>query len=176
VVYQVFPEITRFSFMKKEDRRGGFQRVFDAGVIPEGGDSTIEQISFSNNPNVATLRGLHYLEASEKETKTIFILNGIVQDVLVDVRMSSTTFLNHYSTTLQAGSGLIVPPGFAHGYLTLSSAVDVLYIMSCRYKQDRDRGLRYDDPAIGIVWEFTPSHLSARDLSHPLIGSAECEF
>lgn len=152
------------------DERGGFARVFSAREFSERGlQDSFVQSSISVNPRAGTLRGLHYQAAPHAETKLVRCTRGRVFDVLVDLREESPTFLRSFSTELSAENRqtLYVPPGVAHGLLTLVDDCEVFYQMDTRFEPTAARGVRWDDPAFAITWPADPVMMSERDRAYP---------
>ena len=121
------------------------------------------------------LRGLHY-QLNDPQGKLVRVVNGAVFDVAVDVRKSSPHFGQWVGYELSADNHrmLWIPPGFAHGFLVLSDTADFLYKTTAYYAPQWDRGIRWDDPQIGVQWplEGAPA-LSAKDQVQPLLKDAE---
>jgi dTDP-4-dehydrorhamnose 3,5-epimerase len=166
--------VNPYSWLPHVDARGKWQRVWDPKNFAELGENLLaEQISVSTNPLTGTLRGLHYLEEIAGEWKAVICVQGKVQDVVVDMRESSSTYRAHQSFHLDGDSndGLLVPPGCAHGFLTLSPNTILIYIMSVPYDFELERALRWDDPALAISWDAVPKLVSERDQNHELIDS-----
>ena len=103
---------------------------------------------------------------------------GAVFDVAVDLRRNSPTFGRWVGWELSADTGelLWVPPGFAHGYAVLGDGADLAYKVTAEYRADLDRGVRWDDPAIGVAWPLRNPVLSSRDLALPLLSELESPF
>ena len=121
------------------------------------------------------LRGLHY-QLHEPQGKLVRVVNGAVFDVVVDLRRSSPAFGQWTGTELSAENRrmLWIPPGCAHGFLVLSETADVLYKATAHYAPQWDRGIRWDDPAIGVRWPLTgPPVLSGKDRAWPGLRDAE---
>ena len=100
------------------------------------------------------------------EAKLVRCVRGAIHDVVCDLRIGSVSYLQHQSFRLhQDGSdALYIPPGCAHGFLTLVDDVEVTYAMSCDYEPKAAVGLRYDDPALGIVWPSPVTCIASKDL------------
>jgi len=111
---------------------------------------------------------MHYLEEQAQEWKSVVCLQGSVQDVVVDMREESQTFRSHQSFHLegQSNDGVLIPPGCAHGFLTLEPNTILLYIMSVPYDSSLERALRWDDPTLGISWDLVPKVISDKDQGH----------
>jgi dTDP-4-dehydrorhamnose 3,5-epimerase len=152
------------------DERGWFARTFDREAFDAHGigfDVVHANVSF--NERRGTLRGMHWQEAPHGERKLIRCARGAVHDVLVDVREGSVTRGRWLAIELSERDGrmLYAPEGFAHGFQTLEDATELAYLMSHEYVREAARGLRFDDPALGIEWPEGPRIVSERDRSHP---------
>lgn len=153
-----------------EDERGWFVRTFDADAFAAHGiDPTVQQCSVSFNLADSTLRGMHFQQAPAGEAKLVRCTRGRVFDVLVDARRGSSTRGSWSGHELSDGDhlALYLPPGVAHGFLTLAPASEVSYQISVPYRADLSCGFRWDDPDVGIAWPRQPAVLSARDRSLP---------
>jgi dTDP-4-dehydrorhamnose 3,5-epimerase len=158
------------------DERGLFARTFCAREFAEHGlDTTPVQCNVSLNRGRGTMRGMHWQAAPHEEAKLVRCTHGAIHDVIVDLRPDSATFGEHVGVELTAGNRrmLYVPEGFAHGFLTLEDDTEVFYQMSAFYEPDAARGLRYDDPALGIRWPAEVRVVSERDRSWPDWKDAE---
>lgn len=152
------------------DERGHFARTFAADEFERHGlDARIAQCNISFNARRGTLRGLHYQEDPHGESKLIRCTRGAVYDVLVDVRRESRTYGCWFGVELTPGNHTMVyaPIGVAHGFLTLHDETEVAYQMSVSYVADAARGLRWDDPIIGIEWPANVEVISDRDRAYP---------
>lgn len=148
------------------DARGHFVRIFcEAEFARNGLQSRFVQHSVSHNRLRATLRGLHFQEGDHAETKLVRCIRGCIFDVIVDVRAGSPTLGRWYGVELSSANALAlyVPPGFAHGFLTLENDSDVLYQITPPYQPGHGRILRWDDPALGIQWPLQPVVISDQD-------------
>jgi dTDP-4-dehydrorhamnose 3,5-epimerase len=157
---------------RHEDDRGLFERVYCAESLGRLGlDAGCVQVNHSVSRSRGTLRGLHFQHASAAETKIVSCLFGALFDVAVDVRPSSPTHLQWYGVRLDndAPSSLYVPPGFAHGFVTLQPNTVVLYASSAQWALEYESGIRYNDPAVGIDWPEPVTVLSDKDRTWPLV-------
>lgn len=155
---------------QRGDDRGWFARFFCQNEYDQHGlCRNIVQINNSFSKYKGTLRGMHYQLAPKAEDKIVRCLKGALLDVIVDLRQDSPTFLKHFSTELTADKRLMlfVPKGFAHGFLTLTDDTEAFYLVTEYYSPQHERGLRYDDPKLGIRWPFEPSVVSDKDRKHP---------
>jgi dTDP-4-dehydrorhamnose 3,5-epimerase len=154
------------------DDRGWFARTFCRQEFEAHGlDPRIAQCSISYNEHAQTLRGMHYQAAPHEEAKLVRCVHGQIFDVIVDVRPGSPTRHRWFAVTLDAAvrNALYIPAGFAHGFLTLGPEAEVLYQISVGFAPDAARGLRWNDPALGIVWPAEPVVISAKDRAYPLL-------
>ncbi len=155
------------------DERGWFSRTYCerefAGI---GFTGRFVQINHSFNRCKGTFRGFHYQEPPMHETKLIRCLAGSVLDAVVDVRKGSPTFLKSHMVELSAENRrmLLIPAGFAHGFLTLTDDASLIYHHSQFYSKEHERGVRYDDPRIQLAWPIPISVISDRDLSLPALS------
>lgn len=163
------------------DGRGFFsevysrQRFHDAGITQ---DWMQDNQSYSAEKGV--LRGLHFQVAPAAQDKLIRVLKGSIFDVAVDIRNGSPSYGKWVSCILSAEkfNQLLIPKGFAHGFVTLEAGVEVLYKVSAPYSPSCDRGIRWDDPAIGIDWPLggVAPILSDKDRHAPLLADAASQI
>ena len=164
------PGVFLFRLRPRRDERGFFARCFCRHELAAlGVEADVRQANLSHSRRRGTLRGLHYQLPPSAETKIVRCLRGRIHDVVVDLRPDSPTFRRSFAAELgeEDGRAMVVPPGCAHGFLTLTDDVLVLYFVSAPYDPARERGLRWDDPAFAIPWPFPPKVVSERDRSHP---------
>jgi len=155
-----------------EDERGFFARSFCQEEFRKHGlRPGIAQCNVSWNRRRGTLRGLHFQAAPHEEAKVVRCTRGAVWDVAVDLREGSATRLRSHAVELSAENrrALYVPEGFAHGFQTLADDSEILYQMSESYHPQLARGVRWDDPRLGIKWPLPDPILSERDRSYPLL-------
>lgn len=165
-----FPDVEKFEFNSFIDKRGAFSRCFDLDDVRHiSPNFSVDQISWSTTKKRGTLRGLHFLKEPAQESKYVYVAQGKIQDVVVDVRPASKTLHKYQSNILVEGESLLIPTGYAHGYLTLSDNVILLYAMSGNYVPSLDSGLRFNDPKLAINWAEMPNRVSYRDMNHPLL-------
>lgn len=123
------------------------------------------------------LRGLHYQMAPASQTKLVRVIKGSVLDVAVDIREGSPTFGQHVVVELSEANKrqLFVPRGFAHGFVVISDEAIFAYKVDNYYSPEKDRGMAFDDPALGIDWQIDPSNLklSDKDKKQPSFTEAE---
>ncbi len=151
------------------DERGFFARTwcqheFAAHQL----DTRLVQCNVSFNTKRGTLRGMHYQSAPYEEVKLVRCTMGAIYDVVIDLRPQLPTFKQWLAVELTAQNRrmLYIPAGFAHGFLTLTDDAEVYYQMSEFYYPEYSRGVRWDDPAFGVVWPEAPQVIAARDRSY----------
>jgi dTDP-4-dehydrorhamnose 3,5-epimerase len=156
------------------DHRGFFARSFCSREFSDHGiNDRIVQANISYNYKAGTLRGMHYQVPPAAETKFLRCSRGAVYDVIIDLREDSPTRGQHFSLEMTADNrrAILVPEGFAHGFLTLADDSEVFYLVSEYYTPGCERGLRFDDPALGIQWPRPVIEVSDKDRSWPLLGN-----
>jgi dTDP-4-dehydrorhamnose 3,5-epimerase len=155
-----------------KDDRGYFTRLFCAEEFSSiGFQDAFVQINQSYNEKKGTFRGLHYQEPPANETKLVRCISGSIFDIILDIRKDSTTFLEWFAIELseQNMRMLLIPQGFAHGFLTLEEHSRLIYFHSGFYKPGLDKGIFYNDPVLNIRLPFDPVIISQKDKEHPLI-------
>ena len=155
------------------DDRGFFARSFDRAAFAEAGlDTELVQANISFNKKAGTLRGMHYQLPVAPEAKLVRCTRGALLDQIVDVRPDSPTYLQHVSVELTADNhvALYVPPMFAHGFITLVDDTEATYNVSAPYTPGVERGLRHDDPDLGLSWPVPVAVISDKDASWPLLA------
>jgi dTDP-4-dehydrorhamnose 3,5-epimerase len=160
------------------DERGFFLEFYKrSDFVRAGIDEHFVQDNHSRSSR-GVLRGLHYQKEPRAQGKLVRCLEGSIWDVAVDIRMGSPTYGKWVGRELSGENRLMlyVPPGFAHGFLTLSDSADVLYKCTEEYSPADDRGIIWNDPDIGVAWKMTDPVLSAKDATHPRLRDADNEF
>ena len=155
-----------------EDNRGLFARTYCAAEFREHGLADVfVQCNTSWNARKGTVRGLHFQLAPSSEVKLVRCTAGALWDVIVDLRPDSPTYLQHVSVELTASNRLAfyIPQMFAHGFQVLENGTEVFYQMSDFYAPKLARGIRYDEPKIGIRWPLSVASISDQDLSWSLL-------
>jgi dTDP-4-dehydrorhamnose 3,5-epimerase len=157
------------------DERGFFARTWCAEEFAGAGlPDRFVQSSVSWNERRHTLRGMHWQAAPFAEGKLVRCTRGAILDLVVDLRPESASYLSHVAVQLDDENrrALFIPPGVAHGFLTLVDRTEVLYQMDMAHVPEAARGARWDDPLFGIVWPAAPSVISERDRSYPDLVTA----
>jgi dTDP-4-dehydrorhamnose 3,5-epimerase len=154
------------------DERGFFARTYCAEEFgAQGLSCNWQQCSVSCNTRMGTLRGLHYQRAPHEEHKLVRCTAGAIFDVIVDIRANSASYRRWFGLQLTAANrrSLFIPPGYAHGFITLSDDTEVSYMISEPYAPDHAQGYRWDDPAFAVRWPIEPSVISPRDAGYALL-------
>lgn len=155
------------------DARGYLTRLFCAEELALAGwHGPIAQINHTFTQHTGTVRGMHYQKHPHAEMKLVSCLRGVVWDVAVDLRPDSPTYLQWHAQQLSNDNhcALLIPQGFAHGFQTLGSDVEMLYCHSAPYVPMADAGLNPLDPRLAIAWPLPVIGLSAKDSGHAMMG------
>lgn len=162
------------------DHRGWFSETYNKEKFEaEGLFYDFVQDNQSYSATKGTLRGLHYQLAPKSQTKLIRATRGSIFDVAVDLRQSSPTFGKWFGIELTAENKkqLLVPKGFAHGFMTLTEDVEVQYKVDELYSPEHDRSLLWSDGTIGIEWPLDVEPvISDKDKNAPELSDAEYNF
>jgi dTDP-4-dehydrorhamnose 3,5-epimerase len=169
------PDLKLVKPRRFEDRRGYFEETYNRQAFAAAGiDDEFVQDNFSVSVEAGTVRGLHFQTAPFAQAKLVRVGRGRILDVAVDLRRSSPTYGRHVAVELSSRNGLqlLVPVGFAHGFCTLEPDTEVSYKVSAPYSAAHDRGLAWDDPALGIAWpvDARTAILSDKDARHPRLA------
>jgi len=154
---------------KNEDERGFFARSFcEKEFEAHNLKLPIRQSNISYNKKKGTLRGMHYKIAPYEEIKLVSCVRGAIYDVIIDLRLDSSTYCKWFTVELSAKNytSLYIPEGFAHGFQTLTDDTVVLYQMSEVYHPESEQGVRWDDHAFGIKWPLSVKIISEKDLRY----------
>lgn len=155
---------------RHEDERGHFARLWCSDEFAAHGiEVEMVQANVSYTRLAGTLRGMHFAWPPSREGKLVRCSRGRIHDVIVDLRPSSPTFLDHFAIVLadRSHAALFVPHGLAHGFQTLEDDCEVTYMMTDRYRSELAAGYAWDDPAFRIDWPLPVSCIAARDGSYP---------
>ena len=166
---------------RHQDQRGFLSETFRADILAENGvhlNFIQENCSVSTRRGV--LRGLHFQAPPKAQGKLVRCTRGAIFDVAVDIRLGSPTYGRHLGVELSAESStqLWIPPGFAHGFTALTANCEIAYKMTDYYAPECERGLAWDDPALGINWKVPISEIavSEKDSRQPLLSELEPAF
>ncbi len=166
---------------KHGDHRGFFSEVYNRRALAEAGvEIEFVQDNHSLSAEKGTVRGLHFQAPPFAQDKLVRVVRGSVFDVAVDLRKGSATYGEHVSVVLsaEAWNQLLVPIGFAHGFMTLEADTEVVYKVSDYYAPDHDYGLLWNDPALGIRWPIAEEEaiLSDKDRVQPRLSELATPF
>jgi dTDP-4-dehydrorhamnose 3,5-epimerase len=170
----VIPKIYR-------DPRGFLSETYNRRLMSTAGIAAeFVQDNHSLSVEAGTLRGLHFQIPPHAQGKLVRVVRGSIFDVAVDIRTGSPTFGQHVSAILSAENWtqMWVPAGFAHGFCTLEPNTEVIYKVTAYYAPECDRGLQWDDTALGIKWPVSPDNvkLSHKDRKQPVLKEVASEF
>ncbi|MGO9599615.1 MAG: dTDP-4-dehydrorhamnose 3,5-epimerase [Isosphaeraceae bacterium] len=151
---------------KRGDDRGFFARAFcEQEFASHQLVSQFVQVNNSLSAHKGTLRGMHYQLPPKAETKLVRCIRGSLYDLILDLRPGSPSFGRSFGAELSADNRrmMYVPKGFAHGFITLEENTEAFYFVDEFYAPDRERGLRWNDPAFQLSWPIAPVVLSDKD-------------
>jgi len=175
------PEVLILSPARHTDARGYFSEVYNKRELEEAGvdiDFVQDNHSMSNAPG--TVRGLHFQTQPYAQAKLVRVPRGAIFDVAVDLRWGSPTYGHHVSAILsaKAWNQMLVPIGFAHGYMTLEPETEVVYKVSNYYSPAHEMGAYWNDPCLGIDWPFPEQDVvvGERDRNWPTLGDLPVHF
>jgi len=154
---------------KLEDHRGFFTRIWDKKIFQDKGLSLkLVQTSFSFNKKRGTLRGMHFQKKPFEEEKLVRCIRGKIFDVIIDLRLKSSTYKKWISVELKSDDlkMIYIPRGFAHGFQTLEDSTEVLYQISNWFSPEHAKGIRWDDKEFNIKWPIKNPIISKKDLSY----------
>lgn len=164
------PGVAIVELDRHSDDRGYFARAYCPDEFAAAGyPFTPVQTSLSHNRAARTLRGMHYQPAPHGEAKLVRVVRGRIHDVALDLRPDSATFGRWTATELSAANGraLLIPEGVAHGFITLESDSELLYMIDRMYAPGHGQAVRWNDPAFGIDWPVRPDVISPADAGLP---------
>ena len=157
------------------DSRGYFSEVYrEDALLNAGIDIEFVQDNQSMSAAIGVLRGLHFQTPPMAQSKLVRVIAGSILDVAVDIRRGSPTYGKHVAVVLSAAEGnqLLVPEGFAHGFCTIAPNSTVIYKVNRYYSPENDKGMLWNDPALGIDWRLDGREpvLSDKDRKHPTLA------
>lgn len=178
VIPTALPEVKLLRPKRFSDERGFFSETFNRQRFEDAGITFAPiQDNHALSHATGTVRGLHWQAAPMAQAKLVRVLKGAIFDVVVDIRPASPTFGRHAAVELDAGGWqqLYIPAGFAHGYCTLSADCEVFYKVDRPWSKPHERGLRWNDPALGIDWpvKCEQAVIHPRDAGFPLLDAVE---
>ena len=175
------PDVRLLSPRKHGDRRGFFSETYNRKALAVFGiDIDFVQDNHSYSVDKGTVRGLHFQTPPFAQDKLVRVARGSVFDIAVDLRQGSSSYGRHVSAVLSADAWnqILVPIGFAHGFMTLEPDTEVIYKVSNYYAPDHDKGLLWNDPALGINWPLPDDEavLSEKDGKLPRLAELVTPF
>lgn len=197
----IFDGVLIINQQKFEDNRGFFSEMFNKEDFREAGiNFDLVQVNYSWSKKFGTIRGLHYQIEPFAQAKIVRCNRGAIFDVAVDLRSQSPTFGKHISFlmfgngldqddidglektktnyTLGPEASILIPEGFAHGFLTLTDNAEVIYFLNQIFNREADKSIRWDDPQIAIEWPLSgiAPIISEKDKNAPFLRNAEINF
>lgn len=175
------PDLKLISPKTFGDARGVFSEVYSQRAFTAAGlNFTFVQDNQSLSSKAPTVRGLHFQTPPFAQTKLVRCIRGSILDIAVDIRRGSPTFGRHVATMLseERWEWLLIPVGFAHGFVTLQPATEVLYKVDNYYSAPHDAGILWNDPDLGIDWclDGRPPILSDKDTRYPCLRDFSSPF
>lgn len=160
------------------DHRGWFMETYSMKKIEEATKTEFIQDNHSYSAKKGVIRGLHFQNNPMAQTKLIRCTRGKIYDVIVDLRRESKTYLKWIKVELSEENKkqLLIPKGFAHGFVTLTDDVEVQYKVDNYYSKECDRSVRWNDPLFGIDWGIEDPQLSDKDLNAPFYKDSDVNF
>jgi len=162
------------------DHRGWFMESYSQRKLEEAGlFYTFVQDNHSYSAQKGTLRGLHFQNGEASQAKLVYCVKGAILDVAVDLRKGSPTYKKWVSVELSAENKrqMLIPRGFAHGFVTLTDDVEILYKVDNFYNQTAERSILWSDPELGIDWGIKyPTVMAEKDENAPLLKNCDVNF
>lgn len=161
------------------DHRGYFMETYSTKAFADIGiTNEFVQDNQSFTAQKGTLRGIHFQNAPMAQAKLVRVTRGAVLDVAVDLRRGSPTYKQWVGVELSAENKrmLFIPRGFGHGFVTLTDDVEFCYKVDNLYSKECDRGIRFNDPQIGVDWGVSDPVLSQKDTLSPMLADSDCNF
>ncbi|MEO0496418.1 MAG: dTDP-4-dehydrorhamnose 3,5-epimerase [Pseudomonadota bacterium] len=173
-VYEIRPK-------RHGDDRGFFSEVYNQGALADAGiDLEFVQDNQSYSAPAKVLRGMHYQTPPMAQAKLLRVVRGAIIDVVADIREGSPTFGKWVSLEVSADqwNQILVPVGFAHGFMTLTTDCEVIYKVSAPYSPEHERSIRFDDPTLNIDWGASThdATLSGKDKIAPFLADQKTGF
>jgi dTDP-4-dehydrorhamnose 3,5-epimerase len=158
------------------DKRGTFVKTFHAERFAEAGLPVEWREEFCSSSRKGVIRGMHFQTPPHDHEKLVYCIQGLVLDVVVDLRRTSPTFGRHVAVRLDAarGHGVMIPKGMAHGFLALTDDVLMTYKVTTVHAPAHDAGIHWD--SFGMDWGIEQPIVSARDSAHPTLGDFASPF
>lgn len=173
------PEVVVLTPRVFEDDRGFFYETFSEKALENVGiEFHAKQENHIRNTSTGVIRGLHFQNDPYAQAKLVRCIRGEVSDVAVDLRKGSPTYLQWVMVELteENRKQLYVPKGFAHGVISRTEYSEIQYVVDAGYAPEADRGIRWDDPQVGIDWQVEKPVLSEKDGKAPMLQDSDCNF
>lgn len=175
------PDVKILRPKKIGDSRGFFSEIFRRDLLLKNGiEINFVQDNQSLSSEAFTLRGLHFQSPPYAQDKLVRVINGSIIDIAVDIRKNSPTYGEYISVKLSSEelTQILVPAGFAHGFITLESNTEILYKVSNYYSKDHDHGILWSDSKLNIDWQVQEEKviLSEKDQNQPTFDKASKYF
>ncbi len=176
------PDVWKIEPVRHTDDRGYFVETFRETVFYTEGIAAPFVQDNQSRSRKGVVRGLHYQAPPSAQGKLVRVLRGSILDVAVDIRFGSPWYGKHVALELNGSNGWMVwiPPGFAHGFLAREDDTDVLYKVTAEWNPKAERGIRWNDAALGIDWGAGGTEevvrISSRDADLPLLADVPREF
>ena len=161
------------------DHRGFFMESYSKREFEKAGlFYDFVQDNHSSSTVKGTLRGIHFQKGDKAQAKLVRCARGAVLDVAVDLRPASPTYKQWVAVERSEENKrqLLIPRGFGHGFVTLTDGVEFCYKVDNLYSRECDRGIRFNDPDIGVAWGIEAPILSQKDTTSPLLSESDCNF
>ncbi|MBF0531739.1 MAG: dTDP-4-dehydrorhamnose 3,5-epimerase [Candidatus Omnitrophica bacterium] len=172
------PEVIVVTLQQFMDSRGFFSELYRISDFKAAGiEVGLAQLNQSfSRKNV--LRGMHYQIRPKPQAKVIFVPQGEIFDVAVDIRQGSPTYGKWVGQNLSQDNKrmLFIPAGFAHGFCVLSEAAQIIYMCSDEYAPECERSIFWNDPVVNVVWPIAEPILSSKDAQAPRLADSENNF
>ena len=161
------------------DNRGYFMETYSTKTLSDLGiNNVFVQDNQSFTAQKGTLRGIHFQNDPMAQAKLVRVTRGAVLDVAVDLRKGSPTYKQWVTVELSAENKrmFFIPRGFGHGFVALTDDVEFVYKVDNLYSKECDRGIRFNDPDIGVDWGIDDPILSQKDTTSPMLCDSDCNF
>ena len=161
------------------DARGFFLETYSRKAFADAGlNYDFVQDNHARSGPRGVLRGLHFQRPPATQAKLVWVVRGAVLDVVVDLRVGSPTYKKWYAVELTEDNflRLMVPRGFAHGYVTLTEGAEFMYKVDAPYAPEHDAGIAWNDPELGIAWPVEAPLLSEKDARQPSLAESGSPF
>lgn len=177
IIEETFIQGLKLIHLKEfKDVRGGFIKVFNEEIFSENGLETNFKESYYSISAKNVIRGMHFQIPPSEHIKIVYLNQGSILDVILDIRKDSPTFGQYYKLNINTNIPILVyiPIGCAHGFLSLEDNTMVTYVQSTCYDNISDKGIKYD--SFGLDWKTEKPILSERDLQFPVLSETNFNF